>query len=113
MQGNGFPNNNRSCSIILDSSKDSQTSALKERRQPLIERESSLPAIGHSMTGGGEGPSVVKVATSFPAPLLGAMGDLKKCLNFQMKKKEGEKESKFSENFKQRDLLFLSPTGLL
>ena len=44
------------------------------------------------MTGGGEGPSVVEVATSFLAPLLGAMGDLKKCSNFQMKKKEEEEE---------------------
>ena len=42
------------------------------------------------MTGGGEGPSVVEVATSFPARLLGAIGELKKCLNFQMKKKEEE-----------------------
>jgi len=30
-----------------------------------------------------------------------------------MERKEEEKESKFSENFKQRDLLFLSPIGLL
>ena len=43
------------------------------------------------MTGGGEGPSVVEVATSFPARLLGAIGELKKCSNFQTKKKEGEK----------------------
>ena len=81
MQGNGFPNNNRSCSIILDSSKDSQTSALKERRQSLIERERSLPAIGRSMTGGGEGPSAAEVATSFPARLLGAIEELWKFLN--------------------------------
>ena len=42
------------------------------------------------MTGGGEGPSIVEVATSFPARLLGAIGELKKFLNFQMKKKEEE-----------------------
>ena len=42
------------------------------------------------MTGGGERPSIVEVATSFPARLLGAIGELKKCSNFQMKKKEGE-----------------------
>ena len=43
------------------------------------------------MTGGGEGPSVVEVATSFPARLLGAIGELKKFLNSQMKKKEEER----------------------
>ena len=43
------------------------------------------------MTGGGEGPSVVEVSTSFPARLLGAIGELKKFLNSQMKKKEEEK----------------------
>ena len=42
------------------------------------------------MIGGGEGPSVVEVATSFPARLLGAIGELKKCSNFQTKKKKGE-----------------------
>ena len=42
------------------------------------------------MTGGGEGPSVIEVATSFPARLLGAIGELKKCSNFQTEKK-GEK----------------------
>jgi len=33
--------------------------------------------MGRSMTGGGEGPSVAKVATSLPARLLGAMEELK------------------------------------
>ena len=42
------------------------------------------------MTGGGKGPSVVEVATSFPARLLGAIGELKKFLNYQMKKKAVE-----------------------
>ena len=41
------------------------------------------------MTGGGEGPSVVEVATSFPARLLGAIGELKKkILKFQTKEEE-------------------------
>ena len=75
IRGNGFPNNNRSCSIVLDSSKDSQISA-------LIKRGSPLPAIGHSMTGGGEGPSVAEVANSFPARLLGAIERLRKLSNF-------------------------------
>ena len=43
------------------------------------------------MTGGGEGPSVVEVATSFPAHLLGAIGELKKFLNSQTKEEEEEK----------------------
>ena len=43
------------------------------------------------MTGGGEVPSVVEVAISFPTRLLGAIGELTKFLNFQTKKKE-EKE---------------------
>ena len=43
------------------------------------------------MTGGGEGPSVVEVATSFPARLLGGIEELKKFLNSQTKKKEEEK----------------------
>ena len=43
------------------------------------------------MTGGGEGPSVVEVATSFPARLLGVIGELKKFLKFQMKEEEEEK----------------------
>ena len=42
------------------------------------------------MTGGGEGPSVVEVATSFPARLLGAIRELKKFLNYQTKKKAEE-----------------------
>ena len=54
---------------------DSQISALKERPQSLIRRESPLPATGRSMTEGG-GPSAVEVATSFPARLLGAIEEL-------------------------------------
>ena len=42
-------------------------------------------------TGGGEGPSVVEVATSFPAHLLGAIEELKRFLDSQMKKKEEER----------------------
>ena len=49
--------------------------------QCLIERGSSLPAIGRSMTGGGEGPSAAEVATSFPARLLSAIEELWKFLN--------------------------------
>ena len=48
-----------------------------------------------SFTGGGEGPSVVEVATSFPARLLGAIGELKEFLKSQTKEKE-EKESRNS-----------------
>ena len=55
---------------------DSQISALKERRQSLIKRESPLPAIGRSMTGGAKGPSAAEVVTSFPARLLGAIEKL-------------------------------------
>ena len=47
------------------------------------------------MTRGGEGPSVVEVATSFPARLLGAIGKLKKFLNSQTKVEE-EEESQSS-----------------
>ena len=46
--------------------------------------------IGQSIIGGGEGPSVVEVATSFLARLLGAIEELKKSLNFQTKEKEEE-----------------------
>ena len=42
------------------------------------------------MIGGGEGPSVVEVATTFPARLLGDIRELKKSLNFQTKEKEEE-----------------------
>ena len=37
--------------------------------------------MGHSMTGGGEGPSVAEVAACFPARLLGAMEELKSSEN--------------------------------
>ena len=60
-----------------DSSRDSQTSALKEETTVFNQKgKSSLPAIGRSMTGGGEGPSAVEVATSFSARLLGAIEEL-------------------------------------
>jgi len=62
--------------LVLDPFKDSQKSALKERRQSLIKKKKSLPAIGRSMIGGGEGPSVAEVVTSFPARLLGAIEEL-------------------------------------
>ena len=77
--------------LMLDLSKDSQKSALKERRQSLIKRESSLPAIGRSMTGGGEGPSAAEVATSFPARLLGAIEELRKLSVFFNEKEKGRR----------------------
>ena len=77
--------------LMLDSSKDSQKSALKERRQSLIKRESSLLAIGRSMTGGREGPSAAEVATSFPARLLGAIEELRKLSVFFNEKERGRR----------------------
>ena len=68
--------------LMLDLSKDSQKSALKERRQSLIKRESFLPVIGRSMTGRGKGPSAAEVATSFPARLLGAIAELQELSRF-------------------------------
>jgi len=56
----------------------------------LNKRERFLPAIARSMTGGGECPSIIEVATSFPARLLGAIRELKKFLNYQTKKNEEE-----------------------
>ena len=44
-------------------------------------RENSLPAIGRSMTGGGEGASVAEVAASLPARHLGAMEELRSSEN--------------------------------
>ena len=80
---------------------DSQISALKERPQSLIKRGSPLPAIGRSMTGGGERPSAVEVATSFPARLLGAIEELRKLSNFfKWRGKRKKRNQKFSENFK-------------
>ena len=90
-------------------SKDSQKSVLKERRQSLIKRERSLPAIGRSMTGGGEGPSVAEVATSFPARLLGAIEEQWRFLNSQVKKKEEEEESNALENSKRSDDFLSQP----
>ena len=104
IQGNGFPNNNRSCSIVLDSSKDSQISALKERRQSLIERERSLPAIGRSMTGGGEGPSTAEVATSFPARLLGAIEKTMKVLKLLNKKERRRRKSQSSLKISSKEV---------
>ena len=52
------------------------------------QKERSLSAIGRSMTGGGEGPSVAEVATTFPARLLGAIEELKKFLDSQTRRKK-------------------------
>ena len=79
---------------MLDLSKDSRKSALKERRQSLIKRESPLPAIGRSMTEGGEGPSAAEVATSFPARLLGAIEELRKLSNFLNGEERGRRRVK-------------------
>ena len=43
------------------------------------------------MIRGGEGPSVVEVATSFPAHPLGAIEEQRRFLDSQVKKKEEEK----------------------
>ena len=60
----------------------------------ISEQKGKIPARDRSsMTGGGERPSVVEVATSFPARLLGAIEELKKSLNFQTKEKEEEIQS--------------------
>ena len=77
----------------MGSSRDSQTSTLRDRRQSLIERKSFLPAIGRSMTGGREGPSAAEVATSFPARLLGAIEEQWRFLDSQVKKKKKKKKS--------------------
>ena len=65
------------------------------------------------MTGGGEGPSVVKVATSFPARLLGPIGELKKFLKFQTKEEEEEKSQECSENSKRSGAFSFRPIRLL
>jgi len=66
------------------------------------------------MTGGGEGPSVVEVATSFLARLLGAIGELKKkFLKFQTKEEEEEKSQECSENSKRSDAFSFIPIRLL
>ena len=61
--------------------------ASKRDEKFLDKRENSLPAIGRSMTGGGEGASVAEVAASLPACRLGAMEELKSSENFN----EGER----------------------
>ena len=91
----------------MESFKDSQKSTLRERWQSLIKREKSLPAIGCSMTGGGEGPSVAEVATSFPARLLGAIEEQWRFLDSQVKKKEEEEKSQVLCKF-QREVCLLS-----
>jgi len=96
----------------LGSSRDIQASALKERRQSLIEMESSLPTIGRSMTEGGEGPSVAEVPLLSP---LVSWAPLKNCgssetLEGRWKRK---KRVKVLWNCKRSDPSSLSPTGLL
>ena len=60
--------------------------ALKRDEKSLDRRENSLPAMGRSMTGGGEGASIAEVAASLPARLLGAMEELRSSENLN----EGE-----------------------
>ena len=78
-----------------------------------IKRERSLPAIDRSMTGGGEGPSIVEVATSFPARLFGAIGELWKFLKFQTKKEEEEKSQSALKISKRSGAFSFSPIRLL
>ena len=62
------------------------------------------------MTGGGEGPSVAEVATSFPAHLLGAIEEQWRFLDSQVKKKEEEEEeSNALKNSKRSDDLLSQP----
>ena len=65
------------------------------------------------MTGGGEGPSVVEVATSFPARLLGAIGELKKFLNYQTKEKVEEEICSSLKIQKRSGAFPFSPIRLL
>ena len=51
--------------------------------------------MGHSMTGGGEGPSVAEAAVSLPARLLGAMKELWSSEN---RNEEEEERDSLSEN---------------
>ena len=69
--------------------------------------------IDRSMTGGGEGPSVAEVATSFPARLLGAIEEQRRFLDSQVKKKEEEK-SQVLWKFQREVMTFsLSPIRFL
>ena len=64
----------------------------------ISEQKGKIPTRDRSFDDrGGEGPSVVKVATSFPARLLGAIGELKKCLNEEERRR---RNLEFSENSK-------------
>ena len=65
------------------------------------------------MTGGGEGPSVAEVVTSFPARLLGAIEEQWRFLDSQVKKKKEEEESSTLENSKRSNAFSLSPMRLL
>jgi len=68
-------------------------------------RENTLPAIGCSMVGGGDGAPVAEVtAASLPARRLGAMKNCK-VLKFWMRKKKMEREFrslKTRRGFKRR-----------
>ena len=62
------------------------------------------------MTGGGEGPSVVEVATPFLARLLGAIGELNKYLNEEERRR---KDLEFSKNSKGSGAFSFSLIGFL
>ena len=53
-------------------------------------KENSLPAMGRSMIGGGEGASVAEVAASLPTRCLGGMEELRSSEN----PSEGEEEGR-------------------
>ena len=44
--------------------------------------------MGHSMTGGGEGPSIAEIAAFLPACLLGAMEELTSSENLNERERE-------------------------
>ena len=53
------------------------------------------------MTGGGEGPSVVEVATSLPARLLGAIRRTEEVFEFPNEEERRRRDLEFSENSKK------------
>jgi len=78
-------------------------------------RENSLPAMGRSMTEGGEGTSIAEVATSLLACRLGAMEELRSSENSSKGEEEGRdliSEKKTRSVLRESNSLF-QPTGLL
>ena len=89
--------------IIIDHAR-----SLKEKQQSLIKIGSPLPAIGRSMTGGGEGPSAAEVVTSFPARLLGAIEELWKFSNFLNGEERGRKKGQSSLKISSKEICSFS-----